>query len=721
MILRSLPIHAAAIAAALTSLVDAKPLRHDIRQVAETHRINSTHYNDTSAVVLDVSLKDAAGRNNTSPLLYGWMFEDISHSGDGGIYAELIKNRAFQGSTSTVKQAPGISGDSVVAAQNPIVPFGPVLDGWRPIGDAKLSLDVLHPLSDALPVVLQIDIPWNATGEVGFLNEGWWGIDVRPQTYNASFYMLANAPRYNKTLTSINLSLRSNLTDDVWATTTIHVDPDKVPTFDYEQYQASIVNTVKAPNSNNTFAITFNADEVAGSTFYFGLVSLFPETFNNRPNGLRKDLAQGIKDMGAKFLRFPGGNNLEGYSIFQRWKWNETIGPLRYRKGRVGNWEYYNTNGLGLLEFLEWTEDLGMEPVLAVYAGFSLDIWGQEGTSYPEDRMDEIVQDILNELEYCMGDVNTHYGALRAQHGHPEPFDIKYIEIGNEDWFSSTYPYRFPIIYKAIKSAYPNITLISTAYNENANYTIDIPAGGMWDTHHYETPSFFLENFNYFDNWQAATNNTDVKIFVGEYSVYQIDTPDGYVNFSNPEGIHMFFPELVSAIAEAVYLLGAERNPNTVTMTSYAPSFQNLNWYNWSPNLVAFTANPDETVFSTSYYMQKMFANHRGTQTLPVKNSKGDFNPLWWVATIDEGAGVVYFKIVNSGNSSIPLTINLDQAYKGVNGTILTHPNLYGFNYLNNQTAIVPVPANITSPSKSQNRFDWDVPKYSVTVLQFDI
>jgi alpha-N-arabinofuranosidase len=544
-----------------------------------------------------------------------------------------------------VSVQPFIPGNSIIGSDNPIVPFGSVIDGWRPIGNTILSLDILHPLSETLPVALQVDIPWDATGEVGFLNEGWWGMDVRAQTYNASFFMLANGPRYNNTLTSINLSLRSNLTNEVWATTKIPIVPGNVSTFDFTQYQASIVNKVTAPDSNNSFAMTFDASEVAGATFYFGLISLFPETYNNRPNGLRKDLAQGIKDLNAKFLRFPGGNNIEGYSIFQRWNWRHTIGPLRYRKGRVGNWGYYNTNGLGLLEYLEWTEDLGMEPVLAIYAGFSLDIWGQEGTSYPEDRMGEIVQDILDELEYCMGDTNTQYGKLRAEHGHPEPFKINYIELGNEDWFSPTYSYRFPILYSTLKKAYPDITLISTAYNENANYTIDIPSGGMWDTHHYETPTFFLESFDFWDNWQEATNNTGVKIFIGEYSVFQIDTPSGVVNFSDPTGIHIFYPELVSAIAEAVYLIGAERNPSTVTMTSYAPSFQNLNWYNWTPNLVAFTANPNQTIFSTSYYMQKMLANHRGTQTLSVKNTAGGINPLWWVATIDEAEGVIFVKV----------------------------------------------------------------------------
>lgn len=353
------------------------------------------------------------------------------------MYGELITNRAFQGSNVIFGAVPGLTGSLIVDSENECVPFGPVLTGWAPIGDVRMSLDILHPLSDALPTVMQIDIPSNATGEVGFLNYGWWGMDVRPQTYNASFFVLKNAPRDNGNTTTFHLSIRSNLTSETWASTT--VPPFNISTLDYTQVNASIINTATAPNSNNTFAITMDAKEVAGETLYFDLISLFPETFKNRPNGLRKDIAEAFYDMKPRFLRFPGGNNIEGYSVAKRWKWWQTIGPLQDRPGRPGDWNYFNTDGLGLLEYLEWTEDMEIEPVLAVYSGFSLDVWGQSGTSFPPNRMQEIVQEALDELEYAMGDVSTTYGAMRAAHGHPAPFNIKFVEIGNEDWFSTTY------------------------------------------------------------------------------------------------------------------------------------------------------------------------------------------------------------------------------------------------------------------------------------------
>ena len=301
------------------------------------------------------------------------------------------------------------------------------MTGWGAIGNVRLSLDRLHPLSDALPVVLQVDVAANATGEVGFLNYGWWGMDVSPQTYSASFHVLANAPRYNNTNVGFTVSLRSNLTGEVWSET--EIPPTKLPTFDYVQLNTTIENTATAPNSNNTFALTMDASQVAGQTLYFDLISLFPETFKGRKNGLRKDIAQAFYDMKPRFLRFPGGNNLEGVSTQTRWKWWKTIGPLKDRPGRPGNWNYYNTDGLGLLEYLEWCEDMDVVPLLGVYAGFSLDTWGQEGTDWPEDKFDEVIQEALDELEYCMGDTSTKLGALRAEHGHPEPFIIKFVEI----------------------------------------------------------------------------------------------------------------------------------------------------------------------------------------------------------------------------------------------------------------------------------------------------
>lgn len=207
--------------------------------------------------------------------------------------------------------------------------------------------------------------------------------------------------------------------------------------------------------------------------------------------------------------------------------------------------------------------------------------------------------------------------------------------------------------------------------NTDTSQNISIPAGGMWDSHHYQEPTFFLESFNFWDNWQQETGNEDVTVLIGEYSVFQIDTPSGVVNYSRPDDIHLRFPTMLSAIGEGVYLLGAERNPNVVKMTAYAPSLQNLNHNNWDPDLVQFTANHNETVLSASWQLESLFAHYRGTETLPVTTVSGEYNPLWWAAQIDETQNCIYFKVINSGNSSTPLTINADVNISAANGTIL--------------------------------------------------
>ena len=329
-----------ALLAVAAPLITARGLTR--RQSGETNleginHINYTYYNGTPGpVTVNLGL-NAEGRNETAPLLYGWMFEDISHSGDGGIYAEAIRNRAFQGSNR----------------ENGDYPFGPTLEGYYPVGNVTLRLSRMQPLSDALPTVMEMQIGGLAEGEVGFYNEGWWGINVEPGTYNVSFYAKGNGARQNGTLSGVNVSLRSNLTDDIWVEETISMTEDKnITYFEWTQFETQLTVTEAAPNSNNSFYVTFNASEVAGDVFYFSLVSLFPETYKGRANGIRRDLGQIVEDLGTRFWRFPGGNNLEGESIDQRWKWNETLGPLIDRAGRVGNWGYYNTDGLGLMEYL---------------------------------------------------------------------------------------------------------------------------------------------------------------------------------------------------------------------------------------------------------------------------------------------------------------------------------------------------------------------------------
>lgn len=284
-----------------------------------------------------------------------------------------------------------------------------------------------------------MNVPLDAVGEVGFSNDGWWGVPATPQVYNASFYAQANGFRWNGTLTRFDVSIRDNTTGEVFVSTSVPLDKMDAPVpWKYNHYSTQLHCNRTAPSTNNIFAITMPAEEARGQTFYFNLVSLFPETFKGRPNGLRPDLAFALDAGDFKFLRFPGGNNLEGYSIQRRWKWWETIGPLVDRPGRVGDWSYFNTDGLGLMEYMYWCEDMDLVPVLGVYAGFSLDVvnWdagnSTDANELPIAMMQPILQEALDELEFLTGSTKTQWGAKRAEFGHPEPFDVPFVEIGNE-------------------------------------------------------------------------------------------------------------------------------------------------------------------------------------------------------------------------------------------------------------------------------------------------
>ncbi|OWP02904.1 hypothetical protein B2J93_3484 [Marssonina coronariae] len=682
---------------------------------------------NSSSVSLRI-LTETGVRNDTAPELYGWMFEDINHSGDGGLYGELLTNRAFDGSDVTFGAQDGFPGNNIVYQENTCNPIAPVITGYKPLGSARIRLDNFRPLSPSHQTVLALDIPTTANKSatpVGFANVGWWGIPVSPQTYNVSFFIYPNQFRnqYNPS-TEITVSLQSNITGEIWASTVIPAQSWNLVNYTY--VSAQIVSTVSAPDVNNSLAITFDPVAAAGQTYFFDQISLFGETFKGYKNGLRKDLAQHISDLGPRFLRWPGGNNIEGASIQRRWKWWETIGPLEERWSRPGNWLYHNTNGLGLLEFLEWSEAMDMENVLDIYAGYSLgDLNQNNADEYPgtAEAMYPLLQEALDELEFITGSTDTYWGAKRAAYGHPEPFKIKYIEIGNEDWFSKGYPFRFKYLYDGLKAAYPDIIYISSAYDENPTYTIDLPPGSMWDIHHYEEPQFFVRQFDYFDNWQQETNNPNVTIMIGEYSVYQVDTPDGQVDWSggSPQ-LHVAYPRMVSALSEGVYILGAERNPNVVRLSCSAPSLQNWNWYNWTPNMIGFDADPAHTVLSTSYHLQRLFNAYRGTESVEVRNSAGDFNPLFWASSAQEGR--VFLKVININSTLIPLTVELETSWSSVNGTILSSEDPNGYNYKNNATAIIPRPLNLTStkPAGDGNgSWTWDVPAYSVTVLQFNL
>ncbi|KAH6853839.1 glycoside hydrolase superfamily [Chaetomium sp. MPI-CAGE-AT-0009] len=568
-----------------------------------------------AAVTLSVA---KSGGNDTSPYMYDLMFEDINQSGDGGLYAELIRNRAFQNGT---------------------------LQSWSAVGDSTLQLVTSTPLSEALPRSVKVT---SGKGKAGLKNAGYWGMDVqKTDKYSGSFYS------YGAYDGKFTLSLVSDITNETLATTKIK---SRSVEHAWTQHEFELLPTKSAANSNNSFVLEFSPRHK--TELQFNLISLFPPTYKNRPNGMRRELMEKLADLNPSFLRIPGGNNL-------------TLGPLTDRPGREGVWTYYNTDGLGLVEYMHWAEDLNVEVVLGVAAGLYLN-----GEVVPEAELGVFVEDALNQLEFLMGDVSTPWGARRAKLGYPKPWNIKYVEIGNEDnlWggLDSYKSYRLKMFYDAIKAKYPDIFIFSSTeqfvYKESGQ-----------DYHKYTRADYSVSQFDLFDNWADGH-----PIIIGEYATIQNNT--GKIEDADWDAPKNKWSNWIGSVAEAVFILGAERNGDRVWGTTFAPLFQNLNSYQWAPDLISFTANPSDTTPSVSYPIIQLLASHRITHTLPATaTDNSTFGPAYWVAGRGgggaEGSHILKAAVYNStGGADVPMRVKFEgataDAKKGARAqlTVLTAP-----------------------------------------------
>jgi alpha-L-arabinofuranosidase len=516
-----------------------------------------------------------------SPTLYGLMTEEINHSYDGGIYAELIQNRAFKDKDRAAKLTHWSLVHGVGAA-------------------GTMALDDANPVSDtALTTCLRLDITAVGGGQrVGVANDGYWGIPTYADTnYRASFYAKAGEGFTGP----ITVSLESNDGSTTYATASV-----PAITGTWQRYTTTLSTKQLTPSTTNRLVVW------AGSkgTVYLNLVSLFPPTYNSRPNGNRIDIMQKLSDMKPTFLRLPGGNYLEGDTIDERFPWQKTLGDIAQRPGHRCCWNYPSSDGMGLLEFLEWCEDLHIEPVLAVYAGYSL----RGDHVEPGAALQPFVDEAMDELEYVTGDASTKWGAIRVRDGHPEPFKLHYVEIGNEDWFdkSGSYSARFAQIATAIHAKYPDYKLIATAPIKG--YTPD-----LIDDHFYRSAAEMARDSGHYDKYDRSAP----KIFVGEWA--------------STEGSPT--PTMNAALGDAAWMTGMERNSDVVVISSYAPLFVNVNpgAHQWGTNLIGYDAL--NSFGSPSYYVQKMFNTNQGDTILPVEIVQAP-RPLTEAAMPHGGVGV---------------------------------------------------------------------------------
>jgi alpha-N-arabinofuranosidase len=631
------------------------------------------------ALAVDITVKGSGG-NATSGQQYGFLHEDINNSGDGGIYAELIRNRAFQYSDA----------------------YPVNTDGYRSVNGAKLTLSRLdEPLSDALPVSLNVrgSKCSNAT-TVGFLNEGYWGMDVKKQKYTGSFWVRG---AYDGVFTA---SLQSDLTDDVFGSVEIE---SKSVADDWVEHEFELIPTVDAPNSNNTFAVTFDPAAAANRSLDFNLISLFPPTYKGRKNGLRIDIAEALEELHPTRLRVPGGNMLEGQTNKTWWDWKDTLGPLRYRPGFQGVWNYQQTHGLGIVEYLEWAEDMHLEVVVGVFAGLALN-----GDITPKDQLQPFIDDALDQIEFITGSVDTKWGARRAELGHPDPFPLSYVEVGNEDWlaggaegWNSYKEYRFPLFMEAINKAYPDITVIASGASSDGH---DVPAPAIGDYHPYRTPNALVDEFDRFDN--------DFPHIVGEVAATH---PNGGIGW---DGNLMPFPWWIGTVGEAVSMIGYERNADRIPGTFYAPVLRNMNRWQWAVTIVQFAADPALTTRSTSWFVWELFAGHPISHTLPASE---DFGPLYYVAGTNEAVGSHIWKgaVYNTTNSAdVPVSVTFEGVEAGTKAelTLLTNSAKDPYAYNDPHTGVNIVESTVTVlEANEEGAFVFSLPELSVAVLDTEI
>jgi alpha-N-arabinofuranosidase len=683
---------------------------------------------NTNAQNVKLTLDLTKPKTNVSPTLYGLMTEEINYSYDGGLYAELIKNRIFKNNPTTPEAWSLIQdGDTKAAIQ---------LIGANP--ENVPGNELRNAINGALTTCLRLTVE-KAGGRAGIANEGYWGIPVKPQTtYKASFYIKGSgrqifvprpganpaanatpppAPIEDNTAGPITVSIESNDGKMVYASGTINL----VKSIFWKKYELKLTTggDVK-PTKDAHFVITTNRTGL----YYFNLVSLFPPTYNNRPNGSRPDLMKLMVDMKPAFLRFPGGNFLEGPYINDGFPWKTTLGQLENRPGHTGSWGYRASDGLGLLEFLEWCEDARMEPLLAVYAGYSLR--GDHIDAGP--LLKPYVDDALDEIEYVTGDVHTYWGSKRAADGHPAPFKLTDIEIGNEDWFdrSNSYDGRFSQFRAGINAKYPQLHCISTI--ADAQYPKLMVTTGtkpeIVDEHYYRSPYAMEEDANHYDKYDRKASP---KIFVGEWAA-QEDMPTTNLN---------------SALGDAAWMTGMERNSDIVIRSCFAPMFTNVNratatapkGWQWNYNMIGYDAL--NSYGSPSYYVQKMFNTYLGnkviavtgenipTQTRPAnhRDSIAGTSPkpipaMFYVATQDSKTGTIYLKVVNTTDKPQQVSIALKGA-AGVlaDGTlvVLKGDKPQDTNSITDPEKIVPITYKINGLSKTFTRgFD----PYSVSVLK---
>lgn len=609
-----------------------------------------------------------------SDMLMGVFFEDINYAADGGLYAELIQNRGFEYHPS----------DKKYRDKDWTSTYAWSIKGER--ADFRVdSVQPLHPNNPHYAILTTQD------NKVALVNSGFDGIAVnKGDTYNFSVY----ARQLQNLGGKVEVRLLSEKMGLLGRATIVLTS---------SQWKAIKVNLTASASASDA---RLELQPLQAGSYAFDMVSLFPQkTFKGRKNGLRPDLAKTIADLHPRFIRFPGGCVAHGDGIDNIYKWKNSIGPLEARVPDRNLWNYHQSMGLGYFEYFQFCEDIGAEPVPVLAAGVpcqnsSHGGGGQQG-GIPMTEMGKYVQDILDLVEYANGGVNTTWGKKRAEAGHPKPFNLKYIGIGNEDLITEIFRERFEMIYKALREAHPEITIIGTAgpFFEGTDYVegwkiasaLDIP---VIDEHYYQSPGWFINNQNFYDKYDRSKS----KVYLGEYAA---SLPGG--NKTNLE----------TALAEAAYLTSLERNGDVVHMTSYAPLLAKEGHTQWNPDLVYFTNT--EIKPTIGYYVQQLYGQHAGDRYIPASVTLSDQaenirKRIAYSAVRDSKTNDLIIKVVNI----LPVPVNAELDLAGIKSAGTKGSKIVLSGHPSDKTA-QPVISDFVASEKNTLTLQ----PYSFTVLRF--
>ena len=660
------------------------------------------HAQAPAALTVQVNKPGAAVNKN----MYGLFFEDINFAADGGLCPELVKNKSFE--------------------------INPGLIGWKALqGGANLAtyaVRTAQPVSPRSPHYLRLATRDGASGEAGVENEGFRGMGLKQgNEYTLSLY----ARRGPGSVSGLSVVL-VGAKGETLAQAAVGGFSDQ-----WQQYTVVLRPTATQNKGHLKLVLT------GAGTLDVDAVSLYPkDTWQGRPNGLRTDLVQLLKDMRPGFLRFPGGCIVEGRTLTERYQWKKTIGDVAAREPLINRWnmefkhrstpDYYQSFGLGFFEYFQLSEDIGAEPLPILNVGMACQFnsgelapLGSASTTgkgpnaeaaAPHDHatddpsLDVFIQDALDLIEFANGPVSSPWGAKRAAMGHPAPFNLKFIGVGNEQW-GPQYLERYEPFANAIKAKYPQIALVSSAgpspdgeLFDKASKRLGELKADYVDEHYYAKADWFRQNVGRYDTYARG----GAKIFAGEYAAQS-----GAIGSAENKNTWD------CAISEAAFMTGLERNADVVGMASYAPLFANVDAWQWTPDLIWF--DNLTSYGSPSYYVQKLYSLNKGTRVLPLTmpgGAKNGADNLFASAVADDATGDVVVKLVNYSGTARPVSISLAGAKKlGKTGRaqVLASADLQTQNSL--QTPKKLAPQDSTFPVQSAT-VSYTLAPYSFTVLR---